>query len=568
MQSHRGRAPLPITLPHRSSMSSALRRVAAAAALAAPALVAAQNPATGTPLATSALSRPIPQAEWPEYVRRTPVTDPTLLKIVAEGMERSQAAALAQVLTDSIGPRLTASPGFQSAAEWLRRKYTEWGIATRTTQYGTFPGWRRGPSHIDLVAPRVRSLEGMTLAFSPATPNGQPVEGDVVVLPLLENAEAYAAWAAQARGKFVLVNAPALSCRSTPQLAEYGTPQTLETLRARQDSLRQSWNERNVRSGNYAFQEKLAAAGALGVLTFQHSGYPGVNKIFGSPNLRILALDLSCEDYGLVFRLAERNQGPRLRVTAQAEAMGEQPASNTFGEIKGKGKTAGEYVMLSAHMDSWTASSGATDNATGTIVMLEAMRILKAIGYQPKRTILAGHWGGEEQGLNGSRAFVRDNPAIVAKVHALFNQDNGTGRVVGTSASGFTGADTVLRRYLAALPSDFTQWIRYGGVGVPGSGGTDHVSFVCAEAPGFNLNALSWDYGLTTWHTNRDTYDKIVPEDLRHNATLVAMLVYLASEDPTFMPRTHLAAVPGPGGQSAAWPSCVDGMRSGAGYRR
>ncbi|MCU0619077.1 MAG: M20/M25/M40 family metallo-hydrolase [Gemmatimonadaceae bacterium] len=550
--------------------TSFVRRASTAAAALAvvPGLLAAQNPATGSPIATSALAKPIPQAEWPEHVRRTPVTDPTLLRILEEGTKRSQAGALAQVLVDSIGPRLTASPGFQSAAEWLRKKYAEWGIATRTTQYGTFNSWQRGVSHIDLVAPRVRSLEGMTLAWSPATANGQPVEGDVVVLPLLDTPEAYTAWAAQAKGKWVLTSAPQLSCRSSGQLQEFGTPEHLAGLRAAQDSLRTAWNERNVRTQGVAYQEKLAEAGALGVVGMQHSGYPGVNKVFGSTRQKVVTLELSCEDYGLVFRMAEKNQGPRLRVTAQGEFLGEQPASNTFGEIRGKGKTAGEYVMLSAHMDSWTAAGGATDNATGTIVMLEAMRILKAIGYQPKRTILAGHWGGEEQGLNGSRSFVKDNPAIVSKVHALFNQDNGTGRVVGMSASGFTGADTVLRRYLGQLPSDFTQWIRYGGVGVPGSGGTDHVAFVCAEAPGFNLNALTWDYGLTTWHTNRDTYDKIVIDDLRHNATLVAMLVYLASEDPTFMPRTHLTALAGANGNTSPWPTCTDGMRSSAGYRR
>jgi len=164
---------------------------------------------------------------------------------------------------------------------------------------------------------------------------------------------------------------------------------------------------------------------------------------------------------------------------------------------------------------------------------------------------------------------VKDHPEIVAKLHALFNQDNGTGRIVGLSASGLVGADTVLRSYLGQLPSDFTQWMRYGGVGTPGTGGTDHVSFVCAGAPGFSFNALSWDYGSTTWHTNRDTFDKIIADDLKHNATLTAMMIYLASEDPTFMPRTQLAALPaGPSGSPGTWPTCVDGTRNTSGYRR
>ena len=137
------------------------------------------------------------------------------------------------------------------------------------------------------------------------------------------------------------------------------------------------------------------------------------------------------------------------------------------------------------------------------------------------------------------------------------------------SASGLVSADTVLRGYLSQLPSDFTQWIRYTGVGAPGSGGTDHVSFVCAGAPAFNLGALSWDYGFTTWHTNRDTFDKIIVDDLKQNATLAAMLVYLASEDPTFMARVKLDPLPsGPSGSPGAWPVCADGIRNSAGYRR
>jgi carboxypeptidase Q len=256
-------------------------------------------------------------------------------------------------------------------------------------------------------------------------------------------------------------------------------------------------------------------------------------------------------------------------VQIESEFQGENPVHNTIAEMKGSGRNANQYVMLSAHLDSWEASSGATDNGTGTIMMLEAMRILKSIGYTPKRTILAGHWGGEEQGLNGSRSFAKDHPEVVTGLHALFNQDNGTGRVVGLNASGLVSADTVLRGYLAQLPSEFSSQIRYGGVGAPGSGGTDHVSFVCSAAPGFNLGALSWDYGFTTWHTNRDTYDKVIVEDLRHNATLVAMLIYLANEDPTQMRRIKLDPLPaGPGGSAGSWPGCVDGIRNTGGYRR
>ena len=545
-------------------MTWSVRRLSGAALLTVPALLSAQRPVEA-PVAPNAMARPIAPEQWPEYVRRTPVTDPMLLRIVEEGMQRSQAGALAQVLTDSIGPRLTGSPGFTAAGDWLLRKYAEWGITARKEGYGTFNSFRRGVTHVDLVSPRTRTLEATMLAWSPST-NGT-VTGDVVVLPQFEDAASAHAWLMATRGKFVMINAPNVSCRAPQQLAEFATPATLASLRASQDSLRVSFNNRGVAAAG--LQDSLKAYGAAGVVTFGWSNYPGINKVFGTPRQQVPTFDLSCEDYGLVYRLATKNQGPKLRVQIESEFLGEQPVSNTVAEIRGSGKTASQYVMLSAHLDSWEASSGATDNATGTITMLEAMRILKQAGYKPKRTILAGHWGGEEQGLNGSRSFVKDHPDVVANLHALYNQDNGTGRIVGMSASGLVSADTVLRGYLAQLPSDFSQWIRYAGVGVPGTGGTDHVSFVCAGAPGFGLGALGWDYGFTTWHTNRDTFDKIVVDDLKQNATLVAMLIYLSGEDPTFMRRVKLAPLPnGPGGQPGTWPTCVDGLRNTSGYRR
>ena len=545
-------------------MSVFARRSALFATLIIHAVLGAQRPVEA-PVAPNAMARPVPADQWADYVRRTPVTDPMLLKIVDEGMSRSQAGALAQVLTDSIGPRLTGSPGFASAGDWLVKKYQEWGVTARKEQWGTWNSFRRGVTHVDLVAPRVRTLEATMLAWSPST-NGTVI-GDVVVLPLLENAEAAHAWLMATRGKFVMINAPTITCRTPQQMAEFATPATLASLRAAQDTIRVSFNQRNVNAAG--LQDSLKLYGAAGVVTFGWSNYPGINKVFGSPRQQVPTFDLSCEDYGLVYRLASNNQGPKLKVQIESEFLGEAPVTNTVGEMKGSGKKANEYVMLSAHLDSWESSSGATDNATGTITMLEAMRILKSVGYKPKRTILAGHWGGEEQGLNGSRAFVKDHPEVVTGLQALFNQDNGTGRIVGMSASGLVSADTVLRGYLAQLPSEFTQWIRYGGVGQPGSGGTDHVSFTCYGAPAFGVGALGWDYGFTTWHTNRDTFDKIIVDDLKQNATLVAMLIYLASEDPNLMARVRVSALPaGPNGTLGTWPACVEPIRNTAGYRR
>jgi hypothetical protein len=509
---------------------------------------------------------PIPADSLPAYVRKTPPTDSIIARIWEEGTQRSQVATLAQALVDSIGARLTASPEIEAASRWAMSMYQRWGIPARQHRYGTWPSWQRGHTHVDLIAPRVRTLEAMTLAWSPGT-NGKVVTGDVVTLPESGSADAYAAWLRGVRGKFVLASAPQLSCRSRDQWAEFGTPQSQARIREQQDSLNVMWRARVAAADS--LQARLRTAGAAGVITHGFSGYPGIDKIFGSPRLQVLSIDITCEDYGLLARLAERRQAPRLRVDAATEMRGVRPVFNTIAEMRGREKPD-EYVVLSAHFDSWSASGGATDNATGTVAMMEAMRILRTVLPNPRRTILVGHWSGEEQGLNGSRAFVEDHPAVVQGLQALFNQDNGTGRVAFTGPGALPGAAPVLQRYLGEIPSEITQYIRFGAPGMPPTGGSDHASFACAGAPAFGLGSLSWDYGLTTWHTNRDTYDKIVLDDLRSNAILIAALAYQASEDPATMPRDRLTPLP-PNpqtGQPREWPECRKGLRSAEGYAR
>jgi Zn-dependent M28 family amino/carboxypeptidase len=240
---------------------------------------------------------------------------------------------------------------------------------------------------------------------------------------------------------------------------------------------------------------------------------------------------LDLEDYTLVYRLATRGQKPVLNITALSKELGEVPTFNTIGEIKGSEKP-NEYVVLSAHFDSWDGGTGATDNGTGSLVMMETMRILKKLYPNPKRTIIVGHWGSEEQGLNGSRAFVEDHPEVVANIQAVFNQDNGTGRIVNLSGQGFLHAYEYLGRWLEKVPNTVTKHIKTEFPGTPGGGGSDYASFVAAGVPAFNLSSLDWSYRNYTWHTNRDTYDKLIFDDIRNNVVLTAILAYMASEDP------------------------------------
>lgn len=491
-----------------------------------------------------------------------PTDNPTIRAIWNEGMENSQIYTLGQTLLDSIGPRLTGTPHYERGADWLVHMYGLWGIEARKEQYGTWRGWDRGITHLDLLEPRVRTLEAMMVAWSP--PSNGTVTGPAILLPRFEDEGSVDAFLASARGKFVLWSFAEPTCRPDDHFREFALPGAFERFREERDRARGAWQDRflSARLSPAQLAARLEDAGALGIIMTQWSQGWGVNKIFGAQTTRIPQINVSCEDYGLVFRLAEAGQGPVLRLTAESRFLGEVPANNVIARIPGT-ERPNEYVMLSAHFDSWDGASGATDNGTGTLVMMEAMRILRAVYPNPKRTILVGHWSGEEQGLNGSRAFVADNPDVVRGLQALFNQDNGTGRVVNISMSGFTRAGEFFGRWLAEIPTNITQHITLGIPGMPGGGGTDHASFVCVPAPGFNLSALSWEYSRYTWHTNRDTFDKVVIEEVRNNAILTAMLAYLASEDPEFMPRDTRAMPVNPQtGQPQPWPECRDGART------
>jgi len=496
----------------------------------------------------------------PAAAQKFPTDDPIIKQIWEEGMNNSQAYRLAQALLDSIGPRLVGSPGQKAAHDWAVATYKSWGIEARNEQYGIWTGWRRGITHIDLISPRVRTLEGTMLAWSPGTKGA--VTGDVIALPEFKNEDEFKAWLPQVKGKFVLVSVPQITCRPDATWKEFATEASYKKLQEERTALQRSWNAR-IRATGVSARDlplRLEEAGAAGILTSNWSSGYGVNKIFNARTKKVPTLDLSCEDYGLLYRLAVHNQSPKIRVNAEAEFLGDQPTFNTIAEIKGTEKPD-EYVLLSAHFDSWDAASGTTDNGTGTIVMMEAMRILKTVYPNPKRTILVGHWGGEEQGLNGSRAFAQDNPKIVEGLQALFNQDNGTGRVVTISMQGFSDAGAHFGRWLSRIPSEITDHIKLQLPGAPSTGGTDHAAFVCHGAPAFNLSALDWEYRIYTWHTNRDTFDKIVFDDLKNNAVLTAMLAYLASEDPERVSRNQGVVLDPRTGNKASWPVCPEPVR-------
>jgi carboxypeptidase Q len=567
-----------------------------------------------------------------------PTSDPVLRRIWQIGMDSSHTMQLANALFDSIGPRLTASPGIKAASDWVISRYKAWGIDAKAERHGTWRGWRRGVSHIDLMRPRVRSLEGTMLAWSPGT-NGVPVTAPVIILPLFKDSTEFVKWLPKAKGNIVLLSPALPTCRPSEDWARWATAES----RARMDTLVTKalgqWtalgdtitrtdsaglttrvfrpdSSKLYRGTGYSLAlgtgtlgMRLEKAGVAGMITsrtklvFTNTNPPlnaggggggrggrgggpggsggasargggpasslnpvgpgapgsggwGTIEVFETYNKIAPAVTLTCEDYSLVYRLAENNQKPMVRLDLDASLLGEQPVFNTVGTIKGTEKP-NEYVMLSAHFDSWDGSSGATDNGTGTLMAMEAMRILEKAYPNPKRTIMAGHWASEEQGLNGSTAFTEDHPEVMTGLQALFNQDNGTGRVQSLSSSGLSDIGKHLKMWYDNLPSFYTDsmspnvvsWT-FNDVPTGRPGGTDGAVFACFGTPSFGMGAVGWNYGTYTWHTNRDTYDKIVFDDLKHNATLAAMLAYEASEDPNFIDRTK-----SPGTWPADWPA-------------
>ena len=570
-------------------------------------------------------------------------SDPNLQRIWRLGMDSSHVQQLSQALLDSIGPRLTGSPELRAASDWAISQYKSWGIDAKREQYGTWRGWRRGVSHIDLVEPRVRSLAGTMLAWSPGT-NGKPVKAEAIVLPKFKDSTEFVKWLPKAKGKIVLLSPAWPTCRPSEDWNRWGTAASIARMDTLLALMQRDWSVMgdsttgpdgrrvfrpdstklyrgtgySLALGTGTLGMRLEKAGVVGMISSRnklsgftnpfapaggaggrgggpggrgggagqtpggasaHGGGPaasvaaagggrggvgappgaggwGTIEIFETYNKTAPAVTLECEDYGLVFRLAENNQKPMVKLDVDAKLLGEQPAFNTIAMIKGTEKPD-EYVMLSAHFDSWDGSSGATDNGTGTAMAMEAMRILRQVYPHPKRTILAGHWASEEQGLNGSTAFTEEHPEVMKGLQALFNQDNGTGRVQSLSSSGLTDIGRHLKSWYTQLPSFYTDSLSsnvvswsFNDVPTGNPGGTDGAVFACFGTPSFGMGAVGWNYNTYTWHTNRDTYDKIVFDDLKHNATLAAMMVYLASEDPEFIKRDK-----SPGNWPANWPA-------------
>jgi len=491
-------------------------------------------------------------------------TEEIVASIEKEATENCQLNELAYELMDVIGPRLVGTPQMKNAHDWAVNTFEKWGIEAKNEEWGTWRGWERGITHIDLVSPRVVSLHGRQLAWSPGT-SSEGITSDLVLIPMVEDSLAFVKWLPEVKGKMVLVSMHQLTGRPDYNWEEFATEESLELMKEERKVHRDAWSQRMRNTGytSRTINKALEKAGAVGIIQSRWSGAFGANKVFSANTKSIPVIDLSLEDYGMLYRMVEHGDKPVVKVVAESKELGVVPTFNTIATIPGVEKPD-EYIVLSAHFDSWDGGTGATDNGTGTITMMEAARILKKVYPNPKRTIIIGLWGSEEQGLNGSRAFVEDRPEVVEGLQALFNQDNGTGRVVRLSGQGYLHAYAYLGKWLEAVPEYISKHIETSFPGNPARGGSDYASFVAKGAPGFSLSSLSWSYWNYTWHTNLDTYDKIVFDDVRNNAILTAILAYMASEDPERTSREKAILSVNPRtGEQRVWPSPRSPNRKG-----
>lgn len=492
--------------------------------------------------------------------------NPIVENFVNEVQNKSQLETMAHEFLDVIGPRLVGTPEMLAANNWTAEKMKSWGIEAELQKFGTWKGWERGITHVDMVYPRVKTLVATQLAWSPSTK--KPVEAEVVILPKVATKAEFDLWLPAVKGKVVLMAQYHNIGRSDEQIKEFATPELFEKLKAEKEKSTKDFRDfvKNIGYDNNSLADALEKAGAAGIAISNWTGIMGANRIFGAKTQKIPMFDIELEDYGMLYRLAESGKTPRIKFDTQSQILPETSSFNTIGIIKGKEKP-NEYVILSAHLDSWDGAQGATDNGTGILTMLETIRILKKFYPNNKRTIIVGLWGSEEQGLNGSRSFVADHPEMMNGVQAVFNQDNGTGRVVDISGQGFADSYSYIGRWLNAVPKKIRGEVKSTFPGNPGGGGSDHASFVAAGVPAFSLSSLNWGYFGYTWHTTKDTYDKIIFDEVKNNVILTATLVYMASEDPEFTSRQKREMPLDDKGEIMKWPEQKEPTRSSKDFK-
>jgi len=494
-------------------------------------------------------------------------------KIRHEGFHQSEVMRTLEHLTDEIGPRLTSSPQMVEASNWTLKQLTSWGLKNghlHPFEFGR--GWSSESASIKLTAPRQLSMHGIPVAWTPGT-QGQ-ISGEVVMFDA--NTEAgLAQYAGKLAGKVLLMGEDVKIEQPHTIIFERLSAQKLGDMKDYKVDARASYESfmtKAMRDGamqtykfNKVLNEFLAKEKVAGVI-YRSSRQGGIVRVFGKSykvgeTFPVPAMIIEQEDYSLLLRMLDRNEHPTLAMDIKARFHDEDTKSyNTIAEIPGTDKNA-EVVMVGGHLDSWHASDGAVDNGAGVAVAMEAMRILSKLKVKPKRTIRIALWSGEEQGLNGSRAYVKDflasrpeptDPAEKAlprylwsspgwpiqpkdgydKLSVYFNMDNGSGRFRGIYTEGNVAAKPVFNDWFGPY-SDLST----GTISPLSTGGTDNESFDDVGLPGFQFIQDPLDYSTRLHHTHIDSIDHVIEDDLKQASVIMAGFLYEAAMAKDKMPR-------------------------------
>ena len=536
-----------MTVPLARILPIALLLVMATTPLPAQRQAPARTPAQdGKPAPAAAATVTPPSEPRPDHADLD-----AIYRIKEEGLQRSQVMDTAWFLTDVHGPRLTNSPGMRRAADWAIGRLSGWGLANvRKETWGPFGrGWVNERLTINELKPLAAPLTAFPRAWTPGTTG--TVTGDALLV-VIEREEDFPRWEGKLTGKIVLAqNPPEVRPLFTPLGRRY-TDQDLTDVQAQaipSDARPQAASTFNARRMQFFARQGVLAVLEPGTGRSDH----GTLLVLGSNANRHASepavapqIVVSTEQYNRLSRLVARSQPVTIELNVQNRFIDDTLDSfNILAEIPGTDR-ADEIVMLGAHFDSWHAGTGATDNAAGSAVMMEAMRILKATGLRMRRTVRLALWTGEEQGLLGSRAYVRaqfgdrDTMALTpqhAKLSGYFNMDNGTGAIRGVYLQSNESIRPVFLAWMEPLRS-----LGMTTLSIRDTGSTDHVPFNEVGLPGFQFIQDPVEYGTHSHHTNMDVYDRLQREDLMKNAVIIASFVYQTANRDTLLPRKPVPA--------------------------
>jgi hypothetical protein len=497
------------------------------------------------------------------FAQEEKVDQDIINKIIKEGTANSQIMDIAFNLTDVSGPRLTNSPGYYRAANYAVGQLKKWGADKAGLEaWGDFgQGWQLKKSYIAMTAPYYKPIMAYPKTWTQSTKG--LVKADVVVINMKDSTELLQ-YKGKLAGKVVIVNRVDEYKHSFKPDASRHTEDELKTMADfkpnPQPQNRPGANPNMARFAgaqrlNTLIKQMITDEGAAAYLTSSAASHDGTIFVQGPAGNRVdftngkpsvLEIAVSFEDIKTINRLVNMGTAVSIDLDVQSEFTGNDVKGyNVIGEIKGTDpKLKDEVVMLGAHLDSWQGSTGATDNAAGCAVMLEVMRIFKTLNLQPKRTIRIALWSGEEQGLLGSRGWIKNNVGDrvtkevkpeQGKISAYYNIDNGTGKIRGVYLEGNTGVQPIFAKWLEPFKE-----VGASTLTLQNTGGTDHISFNEIGIPGFQFIQDEIEYDTRTHHTTMDSYDHLVADDLKQMATIVATFVYNTAQRAEKLPRKEM----------------------------